>query len=143
MNSETSITQWIENFDNGMYNSEDVDTQCDAGWYDWFCKDTSLRNKTYKLAEKVKKIANILGEEFCNSHYLFFKNNCPMMGKLYDDFRFCDIKEGGVTYTITPSSGFDSERNISTVWGKENNFENVLIEGTWKDVVNFFASKVK
>ena len=76
-----SIIEWIKNFDNGDYHSGDFDTQCEAGWYDWFCKDKSLRNKTYKLAPKVKQVAEILGKNFSKTHYLFFKNNCPMCGR--------------------------------------------------------------
>lgn len=138
---DITITQWIENFDAGKYDASDIDTQCDAGWYDWFCKDKSLRNKTYKLAKKVKKIAKILGKEFCDTHYVFFKNNCPMSGKLYDDFRFCDMKEGNVVYTITPKSGHNVDEGKSFVWGRDEKGEfGKLAEGSWKDIVNWFIT---
>jgi hypothetical protein len=142
MPDRISITKWIENFNIGIYNSKDFDTQCDAGWYDWFCKDTSLRNKTYKLAPKVKQVAEILGKNFSETHYLFFKNNCPMCGKLYDDFRFCNIKTGDVVYTIIPKSGHDNENGKALLWGNENNFKGSIAEGTWKDIIKFFKIKV-
>jgi hypothetical protein len=142
MSDKISIAEWIKNFDNDEYNSKDFDTQCEAGWYDWFCKDTSLRNKTYKLAPKIKQVAEILGKGFCKTHYLFFKNNCPMTGRLYDDFRFCDMKTHDVIYTIIPKSGHNSEYGTALLWGKENNFKGSIVEGTWKDIIKFFKIKV-
>ena len=68
----------------------------------------------------------------------FFKNNCPCNGSLYDDFRICDIDTGDVIYTITPSSGHKVDEGAASVWGKENEFENELVNGTWQDVLDFF-----
>ena len=136
----STITQWISDFESGKFNSPDVDTQCDAGWYDWFCKDTSLRNKTYKLAPKVKQVAQLLGVGFMNTHYVFFKNNCPMCGSLYDDFRFCKRDGGGVVYTISPSSGYDNTKGLSEVWGNSNNFKEPLVSGKWADVIKYFKN---
>lgn len=137
-----SISVWIKRFDNGEFDSPDFRTQIDAGWYDWFCQDSSLRNKTYRLAPKIKKIATILGNKFMKTHYVFFKNNCPMYGKLYDDFRFCDKKTGNVIYTIIPKLGYDGCHHISEVWGKENDFKEALISTEkWSDVIAFFKNK--
>lgn len=134
------LSTWLEKFKSGKFSSPDVNVQVGAGWYDWFCKRTSLKNKTYKLAPKVKRIAEILGDDFMNTHYVFFKNNCPMYGSLYDDFRFCDWKSGDVIFTITPSSGHDIDKGTATVWGKSNDFKEPLVSGTWKDVVNYFKN---
>ncbi|MDD2259214.1 MAG: hypothetical protein PHT90_01205 [Bacilli bacterium] len=56
MAKETNLRSWILNFNNEMYSSKDVETQIEAGWYDWFCKDTSLANKTTKMGNIVKQI---------------------------------------------------------------------------------------
>jgi len=140
MSKNIKISTWLKNFADGKYFNSDVMTQIAAGWYDWFCSDAALRNKTYKLAPKVKKIANILGEKFQNTHYVFFKNNCPMCGSTYDDFRFCDMKTGDVVFTITPASGHDTDFGISEVWGKSNAFDVPLVTGNWKDVISYFKS---
>ena len=132
-----SIDEFIEIFDNGLYDSSDVDTQIDAGWYDWFCKDSALKNKTIKLTKKLK---SILPSSKINTedNYVFFKNNCPMVGKTYDDFRICNLESGSVLYTITPKDGHTVHKNQAYVWGSENDFVEPLVEGTWKDVKNFF-----
>lgn len=133
-----TLETWVENFDKGMYSAKDVNTQCDAGWYDWFCRETSLANKTKELAPKVKMVAKS-SKINVKTSYVFFKNNCPCEGSLYDDFRICDMESGDVIYTIVPASGYKSDKGISQVWGRENEFAEPLVEGSWKDVKAFFA----
>ena len=61
-----------------------------------------------------------------DSTYVFFKNNCPMDGPLYDDFRICDIESGNVLYTVTPKCGHSG---MAELWGKDNNFEEPMKTG--------------
>lgn len=49
MRKEISIREWVVRFNDGKYESSDVKTQIEAGWYDWFCKDSSLANKTKRM----------------------------------------------------------------------------------------------
>jgi hypothetical protein len=133
-----TLNAWIERFDVGMYDINDRKTQIDAGWYDWFCKDSSLRNKTYKLAPIVKRIAKSKKVDPSNT-YVFFKNNCPMYGSLYDNFRICDIETDDVLFTIIPSSGHTSVKGQAQLWGHENDFKEPLVEGKIKDVYNYFG----
>src|SRR5574343_565364 len=112
--SRMSIRQWVENFDNGLYADKSTDTQIEAGWYDWFCKDRSLQRKTVYLGKKLKVLlkSKKFDQDKC---YVFFKNNCPVSGRLYDDFRICDIETGNVIYTITPASGHKCSFGVSEV----------------------------
>ena len=133
-----NVEKFVINFLKGNYEAGDVDTQIDAGWYDWFCRDSSLAGKTKTLGNKVVQLLSSDKIDTENM-YVFFKNNCPIYGSLYDDFRFCDIETGDVIYTVTPKSGHDNNKGIASVWGRENNFKGPLIEGSWKDVKNFFG----
>lgn len=120
--------------------------QQNEAWYDWFCSREALPNKTKQLVAKLKQVA--LSKKIdINNQYVFFKNNCPCDGSLYDDFRICDIKTGDVIYTITPQVGYNSykkevkegkRKGLSEVYGKKNDFKEALVEGIWKDVLNFF-----
>ena len=95
------------------------------GFFDWFCKTESLKNKAKSLFSKVKSVAR--SDKFDPTKtYVFFKNNCPCSGKLYDDFRICDIETGKVLYTVTPKNGHNGEAEI---WGVDNDFEYPLL---WK-----------
>ena len=104
-------------------------------FYDWFCKDTSLPRKAKTLMGMVRKIA--FSQKFdATKTYVFFKNNCPMMGSLYDDFRICELETGDVLYTVSPRNAF--EKGKCTVYGRENDFDEPLIIGTAKEVVDWF-----
>lgn len=46
---------WIERFKNAEFENENTKVQIEAGWYDWFCRDTSLKNKTKKMATSSNK----------------------------------------------------------------------------------------
>ena len=135
MRNEINIKQWIENYESGKYNSKDKRIQCEAGWYDWFCKDESLYGRLKKLAPKVKQLAKSSDIDVDN-WYVWFKNNCPCWGPLYDDFRFADRETGDVVFTIAFRSNDTS--NVE-VWGKQNDFVKPLVSGTWKDVKKYFG----
>ncbi|MDR2761269.1 MAG: hypothetical protein LBB88_01555 [Planctomycetaceae bacterium] len=133
--------QFLKNFKNGKYNSDDRQTQCDAGWFDWFCQDSKLQEKTMKLAKYLQSIVKSKKINV-NKTYVLFKNNCPLDGKLYDDFRICDIKTDDVIYTIIPRCGHNASKGKSEVWGKENNFKEPLTSGNWKNVQEFFEVEI-
>lgn len=135
MENNISVRQWLEKFNNGDFNKNDRSVQCDAGWYDWFCDDNKLSEKTIKLGEMVKVISQSPKINI-DTMYVWFKNNCPMSGLLYDDFRFADIESGDVIYTITPNSG---HTGLAEVWGKENDFEKPIVEGRMATIYHFFG----
>lgn len=85
-----TIRKWIEKFDNGEFTGEsisryDIETQCKAGWFDWFCRDTSLKNKTKKIGNIIKDIKN---DYILDHFYTWFQNNDAFEYPLYDDIRF-------------------------------------------------------
>jgi hypothetical protein len=135
MSDNMNINTFALRFLRGEFIFSDVKTQCEAGWYDWFCKDTSLAAKTRSLG---KKVLQLMKSEKVDpeANYVFFKNNCPMNGPLYDDFRICSLETGDVIYTVVPRSG---HTGMAEVWGRDNNFDGPLVTGTWKDVKTFFG----
>lgn len=134
MRQELTINKLIELF-NQQPNTLDVKDL----WFDWFCKDTALINKGISLIKKLKAISK--SNKFDNEKtYVFFKNNCPCVGNLYDDFRICDIETQDVIYTVIPKSGFKKDNCEAQVWGKENDFKEPIISGTWKEIKNWFLN---
>lgn len=105
-------------------------------WYDWWCKETSLENKGKSLFSKLKSISKSKKFDTTRS-YVFFKNNCPMVGSLYDDFRICDIETGRVIFTVVPKSGHKSDNGKGCVYSPENGLE---YTGSWKEIKNWFLS---
>lgn len=96
---DISLRQWQKNFIEGMYEDPSRRVQIEAGWYDWFCKHTSLKNKTKRMGQIVKQVKDG-GKVDLDKHYVWFKNNCPLSGPLYDDFRFANLEDGNVQFTI-------------------------------------------
>lgn len=118
--------------------------QQNDAWYDWFCRDTSLPYKTKVLTQRLRGLLKAAaGKIDLDKHYVFFKNNCPMNGSLYDDFRICNIATGEVVYCIVPSSGFTSRAGQAELWTNVNGeFMNVLPRGaSFKDLKAWFKTK--
>ena len=93
------LHRWIDEFLEGNFDLPDIKTQIKAGWYDWFCKDSSLKNKTQRMGNIIKQIKSS-GKVDLQNWYVWFKNNCPLNGTLYDDFCFADLETGDVMFTI-------------------------------------------
>lgn len=125
--AKSNLKEQIEQFDKGLITDYDgnVDFNC-FNFYDWFCNDSSLKNKSIKLFKQVKVFLKNHPEIDLTKHYVFFKNNMPMYGSLYDDFRICDREEGNVLYTVTPRSGYKKDFGKAEVWGKANDFKEPL-----------------
>lgn len=102
-------------------------------FYDWFCHDNSLEAKSKSLMPKVKKIVEKLKINI-DTHYVFFKNNCPGHGNLYDSFSICELAEGDVKVWCTPRSGHYSENGEAQVY--VNNFDKPTYKAnTWKELI--------
>ena len=139
--SNISITIWAEDFTAGKYQSKSTYVQVEAGWYDWFCQDSSLAAKTQFLGGKLMTILN--SKKFDNDKtYVWFKNNCPVVGPLYDDLRIADLETDDVIYTIQHlnKGSHGCKEAHWEVWGRENGFKENLVNGTWAEVKKFFLS---
>ncbi len=143
---EISIRQFLANWDAGEYKSQDVHTQIRAGWYDWFCKDSSLPRKTENLVKKLKRIvdSHLINQD---TMYVWFKNNSPMVGSLYDDIRISDQETGNPIFVIVPKSGFKGDKgaarlvkiNHDVPFDDPRHVE-TLVEGKWGEVVTYFKN---
>ncbi len=115
MENRICLQSWIGSFILGDFDSEDAKTQIKAGWYDWFCKDSSLVRKTKRMGNIISKLREGGKVNFKN-WYVWFKNNCPLNGPLYDDFRFADLETGEVQFTIQLDCCWNQKKY--TVYGR-------------------------
>lgn len=140
MEEKKNLLEWLSNFKEGKFDNPEVTVQIEAGWYDWFCEDKSLKNKTKILGTKMAQIINSPKLE-PSKQFVWFKNNCPMVGSLYDDIRIADIDTGDTVFVVTPKSGHRCHNGKGFVWGKENKFRGPLMEGSWKEIKEWFNKK--
>jgi hypothetical protein len=128
---KVNLAEQLNAFASGrIIDSEGSENDC-FNFYDWFCKDSSLERKANILFPKVKRFLKEYPEIDILSTYVFFKNNCPMLGPTYDDFRICDIESGNVLYTVTPSRVLKNGKNqirMAEIWGRSNNFKQPIKE---------------
>ena len=129
--SHINLKQQIEAFNKGIILDSDGESSECFNFFDWFCRDTSLENKAKKLFTQVKQFVKANPKLDTTKVYVFFKNNCPVNGQLYDDFRICDIESGDVLYTVIPEEKYAVTKwdEKCVIWGKENNFEGPIRKG--------------
>ena len=125
MEKQKVLNEWIKEFNQGQFESKDVKTQIKAGWYDWFCEDLSLGNKTKRMGQIIKQLKPG-GKVDLETSYVWFKNNCPLNGPLYDDFRVADI-ESNVTLMVVQIDCPRSKHKYS-VSERLNHFETPIFE---------------
>lgn len=140
LKNEYNIKQWLEKFDNGDFNKSDRDTQIDAGWYDWFCDDSELRDRLYDMVHIVKELSNSprINIETMN---VSFKNNCPMAFPLYDTIRFnkgMDMNDP--IYWIDIDSGFEKHRFVvfEIKRALDNGFKSIFGCNTEEELIKWF-----
>lgn len=109
MPDELSVRQWQEKFRAGAFSPQDRYTQCEAGWYDWFCQDHALAGRLKKIGRVVMGITDPF---ILDNYYVWFKNNCPLDGPLYDDVRFEPLsgERGGKYFVIALGSPHERKK---------------------------------
>jgi len=123
--NKITLQQQLDAFDKGIILDSDGKEDKSCNFFDWFCKRTSLKAKSEKLFKIVKRWAKNKNVD-TTYFYCIFKNNCPLNGPLYDDFRICDIETGDVIWTVIPKSGLTNQAEI---WGYTNDFKGPIVTG--------------
>lgn len=102
MSSKISLNEQLYAFKEGVILDADGTASECFNFFDWFCKDSSLKNKAKRLFPVVRRFVKMHPEIDTSSVYVFFKNNCPMFGSLYDSFSICDRESGDVIWWVSP-----------------------------------------
>ena len=105
-------------------------------FYDWFCSDKALKIKSKLLMTKAEKVMSKLGLD-PETHYVFLKNNCPAVGKLYDSFSICKMDSGDVVAWVAPSLGYRSqEGKAQLVLIDKEGKQTETLANSWKELTH-------
>lgn len=117
----TNVRDWQRRYANHEYDSKDRRTQCNAGWFDWFCNDEDLAEKTDEYGRLILDIKDG-GKIDLDRFNVWFKNNCPCVGPLYDDIRFSDGGENQFVIAIND----EREEHAYVVYTCRNDFKSSI-----------------
>jgi hypothetical protein len=135
MGKRMNIETFIERFNNGDFDKKDMHVQVEAGWYDWFCKTSSLPNKTKRMGNIIKQF-NSNGKIDLKKNCVVFKNNCPFSYPMYDDFRIADLETGENIFVVTIESPL---RKRYAIYSRDNGFSTPIFETKYsREVVRWF-----
>lgn len=121
-------------------NTEEYVNDC-YFFYDWFCSEKALKIKSKLLMTKAEKVMTKLGLD-PETHYVFLKNNCPAVGKLYDSFSICKFdEEGDVVIWVAPSLGYKSKEGMAELVDFREKADNemeakTLTAWSWKELTH-------
>ena len=139
INGEYKLSEWVRLYLAGEFNN--MWSMEDAGFFDWFCNRHQLFNRFNKLAPKVVQLSKspLINTE---KTYVFFKNNCPVNGPLYDSFSICNIEgDNEVLFWVAyinkgcygiDKSGWEVNARVDGEWRQ------VLEYAKWKEVKEYF-----
>ncbi len=133
-----SVQEFVGKFVCGEFDSTDTETQIKAGWYDWFCDSKSLARRTQTLGKLLVAIAKSKKFDPKNT-YVFFKNNCPVNGGLYDSFSICSLDQGrAVLFWVSPKCTHSGKAEVYDMQSETS--ETPVVLGTVQDIKNYFLS---
>tara|TARA_B100000424_G_scaffold134724_1_gene102259 strand:- start:180 stop:647 length:468 start_codon:yes stop_codon:yes gene_type:complete len=107
------------------------------GFFDWFCTDRGLKSRMLKLKGRIAYLVK-MGVVDGDKNYVILKNNCPMDGELYDDFRVIDIETDEMICGLAPSLGYKSRKGKCEFWTFDA--EGTLIETLYDSYKEFKAA---
>lgn len=104
-----TVREWQEKFRAGAFENKHYTTRIYAGWHDWFCSDSALAGRLKQIG---KVVMGITESFFLDNYYVWFKNNCPVCGPLYDDVRFEPLvgERDGKYFVVSKDSPHEKQK---------------------------------
>lgn len=123
--SMRTVRDWIQKFNNGEFEDDLLETQIEAGWYDWFCGQEELLPKLKKMAEIIIEIKN---QYILDNYEIRLYNRYPIDYSFYDEISFHPLNQKENCFlSIKIDSPYTKNKYLLESWSiekkKEWNFE--------------------
>jgi hypothetical protein len=128
----------MREYEGGAFEGKSARPMCEAGWFDYACDVSELKERLDRLYPKVREVAQskkINTDTMC----VLFANGRPRKGEPYDEFIICDIGTSNTIYEVVPKSGHKCDKGRAELWGRENKFKGTLVTGTWENIEAYFG----
>lgn len=113
-----NVKAWLQALDEGLFDKpEDLPSwscrfqeecfkrSCDAGWYDWFCKDSALPGRTRRYGSLVRGLLKV-NPAIGDAYTVGFAQSAPLFHNGYNDclhiYRIDDDDKGWGIYIDNP-----------------------------------------
>lgn len=132
-----SLTKWVENFCEDVYETHNTKTQRKAGWTKWKCPEGTLIARTEKLGMKLTEF--YMTKRFKSDNvYVYFENIRWDEKKTFDKINICDLSTDQKIYEIIPFSPKEEIFSKTEIYGQENNFAEPIVVAKWEEAVLYF-----
>jgi hypothetical protein len=71
-----TIREFMRGYEEGAFNDTSYETACKAGWYDWFCPVTGLKDRLDRLYPTIREVVQSKKINI-DTMFLLFQNCCP------------------------------------------------------------------
>ena len=107
------VKEWIEKNNRKEFETNDFDTMCSAGWYDWFCDETELLSRLQKMSEIIRELTN---QNILENYDLRLYNRCPIDYPLYDEISFIPDDQMGRVISIKIDCPYSDKKYLFETW---------------------------
>lgn len=136
-----NLKELLQQFLDKKLEVRDLKIQQEAGWSEWVCEEDSLMNKTKKLLLRMQRLLKIDPSLDPTKIGVYFKNiKEDNTSRQYDMIVIIDMGTNKELYHIIPSRVIKKDR-FSELWSSQNNFKEPIVNGEWKDIILYFASR--
>ena len=131
-----TVKEFQNEYYKGNLKDNDVQTQINAGWFDWFCSNGNLSKRTRRVAQVIKRITN----QNLFDAKVVLKNVCPVTSNLYDII-YLQMEEIVIGVCIYYEDNGANNLDHYEIFTSESGYENFKSFDDIKELADFLNNE--